>query len=105
MVREQTHEHGDVASWQAAGSAAGGPTELPTRTWWTALKRTGQELGKDNLFDWAAALTYYSVLSIFPAVIVLTAVLGLLGPAATPGGHQVNPPPSRSPARRCGHQS
>ncbi|MDQ4102542.1 MAG: YihY/virulence factor BrkB family protein, partial [Actinomycetota bacterium] len=33
--------------------------------------------------DWAAALTYYSVLSIFPAVIVLTAVLGLLGPAAT----------------------
>jgi membrane protein len=83
MVREQTHEHGEVASWRAAGSAAAGPTELPTRAWWAALKRTGQELGKDNLFDWAAALTYYSVLSIFPAVIVLTAVLGLLGPSAT----------------------
>jgi membrane protein len=47
------------------------------------LKRTVREFGRDNLVDWAAALTYYSVLSIFPAVIVLTAVLGLLGPSAT----------------------
>jgi len=47
------------------------------------LKRTVREFGKDNLTDWAAALTYYSILSIFPAVIVLTAVLGLLGPSAT----------------------
>jgi membrane protein len=47
------------------------------------LKRTVQAFGKDDLSDWAAALTYYSVLSIFPAVIVLTAVLGLLGPSAT----------------------
>jgi membrane protein len=47
------------------------------------LKRTVREFGEDNLPDWAAALTYYSMLSIFPGVIVLTAVLGLLGPSAT----------------------
>jgi membrane protein len=60
-----------------------GPTELSKRSWWAVLKRTVRKFGKDNLTDWAAALTYYSVLSIFPAVIVLTAVLGLLGPLAT----------------------
>jgi hypothetical protein len=62
---------------------AGGPTELSKRSWWAVLKRTVREFGEDNLSDWAAALTYYSVLSIFPAVLVLTAVLGLLGPSAT----------------------
>lgn len=59
------------------------PTELSTRSWWAVLKRTVRAFGRDNLLDWAAALTYYSVLSIFPAVIVLTAVLGLLGPSTT----------------------
>jgi membrane protein len=46
------------------------------------LKRTVREFGEDNLTDWTAALTYYGVLSIFPGMIVLTAVLGLLGPSA-----------------------
>jgi membrane protein len=60
-----------------------GPAGLPKRSWWAVLKRTVREFGKDNLSDWAAALTYYSVLSLFPAVIVLMAALGLLGPSAT----------------------
>lgn len=60
-----------------------GPAELSKRSWGAVLKRTVREFGKDNLSDWAAALPYYSVLSIFPAMIVLTAVLGLLGPSAT----------------------
>ncbi|HEV2783706.1 MAG TPA: YihY/virulence factor BrkB family protein [Actinophytocola sp.] len=60
-----------------------GPTDLSKRSWWEVLKRTVTEFRRDNLTDWAAALTYYSVLSIFPAVVVVTAVLGMLGPAAT----------------------
>jgi len=83
MVGQRTPERDDVASGRAAGGGPEGPTELAKRSWWAVLKRTVREFGKDNLFDWAAALTYYSVLSIFPAVIVLTAVLGLLGPSAT----------------------
>lgn len=35
--------------------------------------------GRHHLFDWAAALTYYSMLSLFPALIVLVAALGLAG--------------------------
>jgi membrane protein len=44
------------------------------------LKRTFKQFNRDNLTDWAAALTYYAVLSLFPGIIVLTAILGLLGP-------------------------
>jgi membrane protein len=60
-----------------------GPTELPKRSWWEVLKRTFKGFNRDGLTDWAAALTYYSVLSIFPGLVVLTAVLGLLGKSTT----------------------
>jgi membrane protein len=47
------------------------------------LKRTVSEFKDDNLTDWAAALTYYAILSIFPALLVLVSVLGLIGDSAT----------------------
>ena len=53
------------------------------RHWWPVLKRTVAEFREDNLTDWAAALTYYSVLAIFPALIVLVSILGLVGESAT----------------------
>jgi len=43
------------------------------------LKRTLTEYKDDNLTDWAAALTYYAVLSVFPGLIVLVSLLGLIG--------------------------
>jgi membrane protein len=48
-------------------------------TWRKTLKRTVAEFREDNLTDWAAALTYYAVLSIFPALIVFVAIIGLVG--------------------------
>ena len=53
------------------------------RHWWPVLKRTVREFKEDNLTDWAAALTYYSVLAVFPALIVLVSILGLVGESAT----------------------
>ncbi|MGV1049605.1 MAG: YihY/virulence factor BrkB family protein [Solirubrobacterales bacterium] len=48
------------------------------------LKRTGSEFMEDNLTDWAAALTYYGLLSLFPALIALVSLLGLFGdPSST----------------------
>ncbi|MEU1719387.1 YihY/virulence factor BrkB family protein [Actinomadura sp. ATCC 39365] len=55
------------------------PAELPRRAWWSVLKRTVVEFRNDGVQDLAAALTYYAVLSIFPALIVLVSVFGLLG--------------------------
>jgi membrane protein len=60
-----------------------GPTDLRARSWAGVLKRTVAEFREDNLTDWAAALTYYGVLAIFPALIVLVSVLGLVGDSAT----------------------
>jgi membrane protein len=59
------------------------PTELGARGWWGVLKRTVQQFQEDNLSDWAAALTYYAVLSIFPGLLVLVSVLGLIGQSVT----------------------
>ncbi len=50
----------------------------------STLKRTFTEFRDDNLTDWAAALTYYGLLSLFPALIALVSILGLVGdPRAT----------------------
>ena len=59
------------------------PTDLSGRSWKGVLRRTLRGFGNDNLTDWAAALTYYAVLSLFPAIIVVTSLTALLGPSAT----------------------
>ncbi|MFI7208009.1 MULTISPECIES: YihY/virulence factor BrkB family protein [Micromonospora] len=61
------------------------PADLSATGWMATLKRTVREFQDDSLTDWAAALTYYGVLSIFPGVLVLISVLGLLGDRATEG--------------------
>jgi len=43
------------------------------------LKRTLTEFSEDNLTDWAAALTYYGLLSLFPALIAMVSLIGLFG--------------------------
>ncbi len=48
-----------------------------------ALKRTVSEFREDNVTTWAAALTYYGVLSVFPALLVFVSILGLVGPETT----------------------
>ena len=74
---------GPQAGSHGAGDAPDGPTRLGVRGWFGVLRRTVREFGEDNLTDWAAALTYYGVLAIFPAMIVLVSILGLVGESAT----------------------
>jgi membrane protein len=47
------------------------------------LKRTFTEFSEDNMSDWAAALTYYGLLSLFPALIALVSIVGLVGDPVT----------------------
>jgi membrane protein len=47
------------------------------------LKSVYAEFREDNLTDWAAALTYYGLLSLFPALIAMVSVLGLVGDPET----------------------
>ena len=47
------------------------------------LKRTLTEFQEDNLTDWAAALTYYGLLSLFPALIAMFSLIGIFGDPKT----------------------
>ena len=82
----------EAAPPEPEGAAAGlnerpgvpsGPTEMGGGSWVAAGKRTLGEFGSDQLQDRAAALTYYAVLSIFPGLLVVISLLGLLGKSAT----------------------
>ena len=62
--------------------ASDSPDTTRPGAWWL-LRRTVAEFRRDNLTDWAAALTYYGLLSLFPALIALVSLIGLFAdPAA-----------------------
>jgi membrane protein len=50
---------------------------------WPTLRRTVTEFREDNLTDWAAALTYYGLLSLFPALIAMVSLIGIFGDPTT----------------------
>src|SRR5215211_5542705 len=58
------------------------PTALPRESWADTLKRTIAEFREDKLNHWGAALTYYAVLSLFPAILVLVSLVGLFADPA-----------------------
>ncbi|MFI8824003.1 YihY/virulence factor BrkB family protein [Streptomyces sp. NPDC053431] len=59
------------------------PGKLPRRAWGGVFKGALREFKDDELTDRAAALTYYGVLSLFPALLVLVSILGITGKSAT----------------------
>ncbi|WP_439333423.1 YhjD/YihY/BrkB family envelope integrity protein [Streptomyces cahuitamycinicus] len=64
-------------------SAPDTPTDLPRKSWVAVLKGSVREFKDDELTDRAAALTYYGVLALFPALLVLVSMLGLTGRSTT----------------------
>ena len=64
---------------EASAKAPRGPTDLSGRSWLRALKDAVKCFRDNNGTDWAAGLTYYAVLSVFPGVIVLFSLLGVFG--------------------------
>jgi membrane protein len=83
LAYQETRESMSSRQGVTAAEQVKGPTQLPRRAWGDVLKRTFSEFREDNVTDWAAALTYYGVLSIFPALIALVSVLGVVGESAT----------------------
>ena len=63
----------------APAEGATSPTDLSGRSWRYVLRRTVREFGADRCTDLAAGLTYYAVLSLFPAAIALVSLLGVVG--------------------------
>jgi membrane protein len=55
------------------------PTELSRGSWWSVLTGAVREFRADQITDLSAALTYYGILALFPALLVAVSILGLLG--------------------------
>jgi membrane protein len=74
---ERTHDSRRRADYRPSGADARSST-------FATVKRTVTEFSEDNMSDWAAALTYYGLLSLFPALIAMVSIVGLVGdPAST----------------------
>jgi len=78
-----SHTERRGASGSSGASAPDKLTALGTRSWLGVLRRTMREFQADGVTDLAAALTYYGVLAIFPAIMALVSILGLIGNSAT----------------------
>ncbi|WP_369256083.1 YihY/virulence factor BrkB family protein [Geodermatophilus amargosae] len=68
--------HDDLVNSTRFDNAPQGHDRTPTTM--GTIKRTLKEFSEDNLTDWAASLTYYGVLALFPALIALVSIVGLL---------------------------
>jgi len=66
----------DNISGKRADYAPTGADPKPTTG--GTIKRTLKEFSEDGLTDWAASLTYYGVLALFPALTALLSIVGLL---------------------------
>ncbi|MEU6559826.1 YihY/virulence factor BrkB family protein [Nocardia nova] len=60
---------------------SGPPPARPEQSWWTALRRTPATMWNDDITDYAAALTYYSILAVVPALLVAVLAFELISPA------------------------
>ena len=59
------------------------PTDIKPPNWRFIARNAVREFGDDQLSDAAAGLTYFTVLSIFPAIIALVSILSLFGQSGT----------------------
>ncbi len=69
-----------------AGQDATGPSHIPAAGWWTVAKRVFSGFNDDRLMTEAAGMTFYVLLSIFPALATLISLYGLVADPASVNG-------------------
>ncbi|HWD47034.1 MAG TPA: YihY/virulence factor BrkB family protein [Actinomycetota bacterium] len=67
---------------QVAGREAERPSEIPPRGWFAILKRVKAEVKEDNVPLLAAGVAFYAMLAIFPAIIAVITVYGMVADPA-----------------------
>lgn len=81
-----THDAPETSTAKASNAPApddprkpDSPTDVNKPSWKYIAKKTLREFSKDQCPDLAAALTYYAVLSLFPALLALVSLVGIFG--------------------------
>ncbi|MDW5378104.1 YihY/virulence factor BrkB family protein [Halomonas sp. HP20-15] len=67
--RESTTSHGRHAHK---------PTHIPRHGWFEVLKRVKEDIGRDHVSLVAAGVAFYSLLALFPAIVAVISIWGLL---------------------------
>jgi membrane protein len=62
----------------AAGREAEHPGQIPPRGWFAVLRRVKAEVKEDNVTLLAAGVAFYAMLAIFPAIIAVVTVYGMV---------------------------
>lgn len=86
MAVEHRSERDTIEAKERDGAPNGGPGspgDLEGKQKMGTLRRTIKEFSAHNGTDWAASLTYYGILALFPAIIALVSIIGLVGSSAT----------------------
>jgi membrane protein len=80
MASEQRQSDAEFRDQSGEARSDYAPEGAPAKSGgWATIKRTATEFQEDNLSDWAAALTYYGLLSLFPALIAMVSLIGIFG--------------------------
>lgn len=66
-----------------AGRGAAAPHEIPPRGWWAVAKRTAAKFSENELMSEAASVTFFALLSLFPAITAIVSIYGLFTNPAT----------------------
>ena len=79
MTDEATRTQARHTEATRSEPAPDSPTGLTKHSWLYVARKTAREFSRDECTDLAAALTYYAVLALFPAIIALLSLVGLVG--------------------------
>ena len=81
MASDESTTTEDLAPEEEGLDEVAKPTlrQMKKRSWVFAFKRAIKEFSADGCTDLAAALTYFAVLSIFPGLLALVSIIGLVG--------------------------
>jgi membrane protein len=71
----------------APESGADSPAEIPARRWWQTLRRVAGDIVDHRILAEAAAVTFYALLAVFPALAALISLYGLFADPAAIGAH------------------
>ena len=69
------------------GHDAAKPSDIPARGWWAIAKRVAAKVSSDRLLSEAAAITFYALLALFPALAAMVSLYGLIADPATISDH------------------
>ena len=78
---------GSAAAPGARGADATAPQEIPPRGWFEIAKRTAKKFSENELMSEAASVTFFALLSLFPAITALISIFGLFADPATIRDH------------------